>query len=156
MKIETYTIDCTRGLIKTFELAALSAFDREKYAVLFGRQRGRRIEIRDVWYPEDQKKYASRVGTESISGRPQWLCKAMEIAESEGLEIVGDIHSHPWAVKNSRYHQRDRSPSEADFRSSLKLGLTIIGICNISKSPGNTHVSTRLWILQPKVRMHWR
>jgi len=154
-----FHITCPKSIRETFKVAALDAFPREKYAVLFGRRKGNRVAVVDAWYPEDQRKFSTvDAMTADIISRKSWLQKAEDIAQSGGLTVVGDIHSHPHEVKNRRLHYRDRSPSEKDWSRLWPAGVQpgwIVGICLISKSPRHTRVRVRLWPSLPETKVHW-
>lgn len=150
-------ISCPRSILNGFKAVALTAFPKERYAVLFGHFKKGGIEVKDIWHPEGQAKFCKSDGLlEDITSRKAWLTTAHDIAESEGLELVGDIHSHPYAVASSRCHETDSAPSQQDWRTSSKSGFPaggIMGICLISKSPGQTKISISFWPQIPRVML---
>lgn len=108
----TFTIHCPRRIISGFQAVALSRCPKEAYAILFGKIRRSSARVMDIWYPEDQSRYATSNGTETIFGRRTWISSAYAIAESEGLQVIGDIHSHP---TKSKELLADPSPSYTDW-----------------------------------------
>jgi len=136
-----YRIICPRHLVEAFKQVALDRHPREAYAVFFGRFEGKLVEIRDVWYPEDQGQFATTGAIETIAGRPAWWRKALDIAESEGLEIVGDIHSHP---ETDPGRLKDPSPSYADW-NNYRGPKWIRAICVVCRRPRGVKYRVTFW-----------
>lgn len=136
-----YRIICPRHLVEAFKRVALDRHPREVYAVFFGRFAGTVVEIRDIWYPEDQAKFATTSAIETIAGRPAWWQKALDIAESEGLEIIGDMHSHP---ETDPERLKDPSPSYADWRN-YRGPRWIRAICVVCKRPRSVRFRVTFW-----------
>jgi proteasome lid subunit RPN8/RPN11 len=144
------TIVCPRQFIREFEAFALSKHPREVYAAFFGRRTRKLIEVCDVWYPEDQAAYSSTLGLFcDVYSRP-WRNRAEAIAESHGLDIVGDIHSHPETVNSAGKLFRDAIPSELDLRQIRRLSRpSVMGITVVGISPRKRIVRTKLWLIFP-------
>ena len=144
---KTYRIICPRTIIESFKRVALDHHPREAYAVLFGRIEGMTAEIKDIWYPEDQWQFATANEVETVSGRPAWWQKAVDIAESEGLDIIGDIHSHP---ETDPARLEDPSPSYSDWQTFPGPNW-IRGICVVCKRPRSVRFRVTFW--PPLVRV---
>jgi proteasome lid subunit RPN8/RPN11 len=135
-------VKCKKGIYEGFKVAAIASFPREKYGVLLGARQGTRVWIKDIWIPDDQKRWAEkRALLADAVNTPSWRQEAEAIADSEGLQVVGDIHSHCWRVR--KVHERGREPSETDWRSSPVPW--VIGICTVSKSPTEVWSSIAFW-----------
>ena len=138
---KTYRIICPKSIIASFKRVALDHHPRETYAVLFGRIEGMTAEIKDIWYPEDQWKFATTHAVETVAGCPSWWQKAADIAESEGLEVIGDIHSHP---ETDPVRLEDPSPSYCDWQT-FRGPRWIRGICVVCKRPRSVRFRVTFW-----------
>jgi proteasome lid subunit RPN8/RPN11 len=135
-------VKCRKVIYEGFKVAAIAAFPLEKYGVLLGKRSGRRVWIKDIWIPDNQEKWADEHTLLADAVRtPSWRQEAEAIADSEGLQVVGDIHSHCWRVR--KVHERGREPSETDWRNSPVPW--VIGICTVSKSPTEVWSSVAFW-----------
>ena len=135
-------VRCRKEIYEGFKVAAIAAFPREKYGVLMGKRSGKRVWIKDIWIPDDQKRFASdRVLLADAVSTPSWRQEAEAIADSEGLQVVGDIHSHCWRVR--KFHERGREPSETDWRNAPVPW--VLGICTVSKSSTEVWSSIAFW-----------
>jgi proteasome lid subunit RPN8/RPN11 len=146
----SYRIICTRPIIDAFKRVAIDRHPIEAYAVLFGRFDGTTVDVKDVWYPEDQGQFATTCAVETINGRPAWWQKALDIAESEGLEIIGDMHSHP---ETDPKRLEDPSPSYSDWQS-YRGAKWIRVICVVCKRPRSVKSRVTFWppLLKASVR----
>jgi hypothetical protein len=118
--------------------------------VLLGRRCGRRVTVSDIWLPDNQALFASEgaLVADAVS-HPAWREEAQAIADSEGLEVVGDIHSHCYRVKGE--HERGREPSETDWVKSPPRWL--IGICTVSKGKKGVRSSVAFWDAAPPAQL---
>lgn len=148
---KTYRIVCPRSIIDSFKRVALDRHPREAYAVFFGRIDNNGAEIKDVWYPEDQWMFATGSGVETVAGRPAWWQKAMDIAESEGLEMIGDIHSHP---ETDPARLEDPSPSYHDWQS-YRGPRWIRAICVVCKRPRSVRFRVTFWPPLLRASVHY-
>jgi len=149
--MKTFTVSVPRALVEGFKRVAIDRHPKEAYAVLFGRMNGTRAEVLDLWYPEDQRKFATTRITETVLGRKQWLRKAIDIAESSGLSVVGDLHSHPVTNKECL---DDPAPSCLDWRNAWGQRW-IMGICVVVKTPRRVFTRLKFWppIQRPRVHL---
>jgi proteasome lid subunit RPN8/RPN11 len=135
-------VKCRKEIYEGFKVAAIAAFPVEKYGVLLGKRSGRRVWIKDIWIPDSQEKWASECALLADAVRtPSWRQEAEAIADSEGLQVVGDIHSHCWRVR--KVHERGREPSETDWRNAPVPW--VLGICTVSKSRTKVWSSVAFW-----------
>jgi len=136
------TVTCPRKIISDFKRGAKAAYPRELYAVLFGTINGGAVRISDVWYPPGGDQFIGK--TDYLFHRKQWLEEAMAIADSEGLVIVADLHSHP--------NINTREPSESDWDASPEGWVQ--GICSVYKGEtGHKRAAVRFWPAVPPVRL---
>ena len=56
---KVYRIVCPRAIVDSFKRVALDRHPREAYAVFLGRVDGMTAEVKDIWYPEDQRQFAT-------------------------------------------------------------------------------------------------
>ena len=127
-------VTCPRKIIADFKRGAKAAYPRELYAVLFGAINGDSVRISDVWYPPGGDKLVGE--TDYLFHRRQWLEEAIAIADSEGLLIVADLHSHPGI--------NTREPSESDWDGSPAGWVQ--GICAVYKGDtGRKRAVVRFW-----------
>ena len=135
-------VHCPRKIIGDFKKAAKTAYPNELYAVLFGTIDEDAVQISDVWYPPASDQ--SKASTDYVLHRKPWLDEAMAIADSAGLVIVADLHSHPDA--------RSREPSEADWDGSPDGWLQ--GICPVWRTDKRRkRASVRFWPSARPVRL---
>lgn len=135
-------VKCKRDIYEGFKVASIAAFPREKYGVLLGKRSGKRVWIKDIWIPDDQQKWSEeRALLADAVSTPSWRQEAEAIADSEGLQVVGDIHSHCWRVR--KVHERGREPSETDWRHSPVPW--VLAICTVSKSSTEVWSSVAFW-----------
>jgi proteasome lid subunit RPN8/RPN11 len=131
-------ISCPRRIITDFKRGAKAVYPKELYAVLFGTINGSSVRISDVWYPPNCEMLEGE--TDYLFHRKQWLDEAMAIADSEGLVILADMHSHPGI--------NTREPSESDWDASPDGWVQ--GICAVYMGEsGRKRAAVRFW---PTVR----
>jgi len=139
-----------RELANVFKRVARSHPGKEVYAVMLGHRNGSRVCFTDLWWPEDGPACANHLRTEDVFTKPNWLNEAQAIADSEGLELIGDIHSH--AYPNQSTHIFDRAPSETDWLRSSPFWIR--GICVVSTCDGRRRVSLKFWPDLRPMRVH--
>ncbi len=136
---------CPRKILTDFKRAAKAVYPRELYAVLFGTINGDAVRISDVWYPPDA--YEIKGETDYIFHRKAWLEESIAIADSAGLLVVADIHSHA--------DVSSREPSEADWDASPEGWVQ--GICIVHRGPtGHKRASVRFWPTVRPVKLRLR
>jgi proteasome lid subunit RPN8/RPN11 len=135
------TLKISARLVESFELAAKRAFPRETYGFLLGTPSIRSTVVERIWIAplEGLKDYSTEA---ALVIAPEWTVAALEMAEEEGLKIIGDIHSHPYRYWKGA-STRDRTPSEYDFDGQK---LPIMGICCVTEQANRSlRASTRFW-----------
>lgn len=150
-----YHISVVRDVEDNFIRSAVARFPFETYAVVFGTRRGRRIRILDLWLPEDQPKLT--FGTPTMFSCDRWMKTAQDIAESDGLQIVGDVHSHPFRLRRGERTITDTGPSACDIQDSSGRSM-VMGILTLSgRSRGTQYVvdvqPLRWWPPIPAVKV---
>ncbi len=111
-----FRIDYPESIVNEFVSVALPAFPHERYGVLLGTWRGQNwVRIKDLWLPEKQERYSSPNDIDNIRTRSRWRSEAEAIADSTGLSMVGDVHSHCYDLPDEMEHRKDTSPSLDDW-----------------------------------------
>ncbi len=109
--------------------------------ILLGEVSGDVVFVEEFYIPEGQRQFATEfsVGTDPNAFR-QWWYDAYEAAREAGLDIVGDMHSHPFRP----HHSPDASPSEVDWDSSFRGAVQ--GIVAVQKlASGRFRCYTKWW-----------
>ncbi len=136
------------SVLREFRAIARNHFPREAYAFLFGKQlRNGRIRVVACYEPDlyYHSETTVRVPLESCQG-------AQARADEKGLQIVGDIHSHPRQFEHWNGYTGERSPSEDDLIAGT-LGLA--GICVVSEQrDGRLRTSIQFFGQTQPLRWH--
>jgi len=146
-------VECSRRIVEDFKKLAIQAFDKEVYGVFLGRRQGNLVRIKDLWIPEKQENNTDG-GAETIMDRKSWREEVEAYADSTGLEVVGDIHSHCYRSPAS-----DRAPSETDW-NGISGRPWVLGICTVvmrgrGRRQKLSWASVRLWPWIPQVVMKY-
>lgn len=152
----TLTVRIKRGAERAFKKAAKEAFPREEFALLLGR-RGQdadfwSVEVEKVYFPEGRQAHCS---SGSVYTQDSWYVKAKKAAAADGLELVGDIHSHTWR-KDHVVKGHSCAPSEDDVdHSGLILPFTegriaIFGICSVLETKRGLQAKLRFYPAVPR------
>lgn len=120
-----------RAIDRSIRLAAKAAYPCEMYAVLLG-EIGASVHVKDVWFPEMKQHVGS---THHLFSRRSLLEEGLAIADSAGLCLVADVHSHP--------RVSTREPSEADWEG-VPRGW-VHGICAVWKTKAGLRTALRFW-----------
>lgn len=120
-----------RSIDRSIRLAAKAAYPCEMYAVLLG-EIGASVRVRDVWFPEMQPHEG---WTHHLFSRADLLDDGLAIADSAGLCLVADVHSHP--------RVRTCEPSEADW-AGVPVGW-IHGVCAVRKTRAGMRTALKFW-----------
>ncbi len=120
-------IEIPRAVKAKFRRKAREAFPKETYAYLFGRRAGGLYIVEDLWVPPDVEKHCTK---SFVFIQEHWEVAAYEEAKEEGLEVIGDIHSHPQAFKIWNGSEAENVPSIGDHREGWS---GICGICLVSE-----------------------
>lgn len=128
-----------RRLLDQFKREAKRIFPKEAYAVLLGKRNGDSVRVTHFYIPDNQE----RLSTErDVPYANAWLQEARLMAIQEGLDTLGDLHSHP---ATSEWEQ-DTAPSAQDWDRSLQIKSAIHGICSIRRYPSGRMIArTRFW-----------
>lgn len=142
------TVQFPTRLSKDFYSRAKVAYPNEEYAILLGRPRhGGNFRIEKLYFP------TSRLNDQSpdrVDVQPGWFDTASEMAITDGMEVLGDIHSHCYDTVDEG--AADTTPSEADWKwaeamSTVTAGkYRIMGIVRVQKSSTGTKTChNRFW-----------
>ena len=139
------TIKISRRLLDHFRREAKRIFPKEAYAALLGESKGGVVKVTQLFFPEDQERYATK---KNIPYSNTWLTKATVAARLVGLGVLGEIHSHP---ENSRF-EHDAAPSQDDWERASDAS-TVHGICSIRKYPsGRIITRIKFWPKLPLLK----
>jgi hypothetical protein len=136
---------------RKFRWAAVSAFPKETYALLLGREhkvsKNRYLVSVDyVFVPDDVDKHSTE---EEVILQSHWDEEAAELAYEYDLQVVGDIHTHPRKYSDFLGYLKDASPSEGDFRWGWG---GICGICVVAEQKDG-RLRTRTKFYGPAARL---
>ncbi len=145
--ISPITVEVSRPLLERFKREAKTAFPRETFAYLLGQDAGDQVHIEDLWFPEDVHVHSSE---DMVDVQPHWEFEAGAHAREEGLEVVGDIHSHPFRRRETQGTVPGREPSEGDLERGVRR---LTGICTVVESKRGLRASIRFWWVPTRVRL---
>ena len=124
-----------RGFVR----AAKKAFPREEIAYVVGHLSEDTATVEDLLIPPQSALIRRR---DSISVCDVWLTEAHESMEEDGLEMLGDIHSHTYVLKEYADLEPDCAPSEYDLDTQWGI---VHGICGIMASRSRLKGRIRWW-----------
>ena len=128
-----------RRLLDRFKREAKRIFPKEAYAVLLGHRNGDSVRVTHLYIPYNQERLSKET---SIPYANSWLQQARLEAIPEGLDVLGDCHSH---TATSAWEQ-DTAPSAQDWDRSLQIKSAIHCICSIRRYPSGRMIArTRFW-----------
>lgn len=133
-RIPSIQLKVDPGVERRFRQQAREAFPKETLAYLMGHDYGNRMEVVDLWVPPADLTKATSYYID-LAEHIDW--EAAEYAKSEGLQLLGDIHTHPWTHSEVDLRRRIRfsspiSPSASDW-DRLEGVRWLMGICLIEQ-----------------------
>ncbi len=141
-RLERIRIEIPNQVIRQFKKQAKDAFPRETFAYLIGRDAGTVVEIEGLFIPDGLDAHCTPA---SVVLQPHWRVEALEHAQEDGCEVVGDIHSHPFQFKSWCGTSPGRIQSEGDLDCTAGE-LSIYGIRSVGESKsGRIRPSHRFW-----------
>lgn len=140
------TVRYQKSVLEPFRRAARAAFPNEILAFLLGHEHAGVWEVLDVWFPPVDDPGGNRW---SIDGDAygRWEVEVLEHAREEGLEVIGDIHTHPYEYKD---WCRQAMPSEGDWAVGWPQRLS--AICQVQQERGG-RLTTRVRFYPPCPRV---
>jgi proteasome lid subunit RPN8/RPN11 len=135
-------------VIRQFKRQARAAFPRETLAYLFGHQYPDRTIVTELWTPNGLVALANNNTIQMVEHAEY---EAEEHAKEIGLELLGDVHTHPWTKDQlSDLHRLGTSsgthPSESDWDRIGPGRRWITGICLINECEnGRLICRIRFW-----------
>ena len=151
--LKTIKLEVPEKIIRDFQAGAKAAFPREYYGVLLGVDCGTKIELVDIYVPEDLDKFCTE---KYVFFQEEWFVDAAEYGKEVGGTIVGDIHSHPYTKEYLKtvVQPLDCGPSETDLcRFPGWRGLTGLVIITESKKG---RLSSRVFFWGPMIPVEAR
>ena len=121
------TVEIRRRIIERFKIEAKRAWPREAFAYLIGHNVGDLVVIEDLYIPDDVDCFNNET---SVYPQLHWMAEARVQAEDDEMEIVGDIHSHPYTFAQCSGALGETIPSEGDHAEGWD---GICGICVVSE-----------------------
>ena len=134
------------SLRRRFSRRAKAAFPVETLAVMIGQRKGCQIDVLDLLFPEP-----ASADENTVSVNHTWYDILNCGYQREGLQVIGDLHSHCYA-----HPIIDAAPSETDWEqvNGLPSSCTLHAVCAITqKENGKRRARFRFWprIPLPKV-----
>lgn len=118
-------LEIPRRLVEQFKRQAKAAWPREAFAFLLGRDAGDVVEFEDLYVPDGIQATETE-----ITHNPAHMVEAREFAHDDGLDVVGDIHSHPRRYARWGGSLLERTPSEGDHEIGWR---GIAGVCVVAE-----------------------
>lgn len=84
----------SRNLLEGFRRRARAAYPNEAYGILLGAQTGSQYIVEDICYPQGVEDAGTPTG---VNLTDEMWPEAEQDAARQGLTVLGDIHTHPYA-----------------------------------------------------------
>jgi len=138
------------NLSAEFYKCSKTAWPNEEYAILLGKVlKTGDLEISRLYFPSDR---IATQNPDNVLVKRNWFETAHEMAETLGLVLLGDIHSHCYDIpKGEEGPMPGSDPSEADWEWAFGMKhLTggkyrVFGIVRVMRKDGRTGCRTRFW-----------
>lgn len=141
MKFIPIELTVREPVVKQFRALARKAFPKETLAFLIGHDAGTKVEVTELYVPDDVAKHAAN---DTVRMPQHWFEDAEEFAKEREATVVGDIHSHPLSFAESQ-HDAGISPSAGDLLSARY----IFGICAVRQSENKRRLTTDMRFYGP-------
>lgn len=151
----TAVLDIPRRFERLIKREAKRAFPREWYAILLGTAAGDHFTVDDLYVPPDLPRFStpSRVNIQAC-----WYVDAKERGEEERLEIIGDVHSHPYRYQETGGAIQGRVQGEIDLEGQAGWA-RIAGICTVQEVKRGRgmvlRASLRFWGPSVALEVRW-
>lgn len=125
----------SKELQELFAAKAEKIFPREELCFLLGTQRGQKVFVENIYFPEGRLVNSTE---EQILITEKFILDAVEVAKQHKLEVVGTIHSHCFSKKSDFYE--GANASYEDFKTfgryvkSLLPSAKTFGVYRINKN----------------------
>src|SRR5208282_2347385 len=93
MILEQLKVRVKGKIVSAFKKAAKEAFPCETLAYMLGTIRGKSLTIESLYFPPDVDDHCT---PKAVFVQRSWLKAAKKEAKILGLEVIGDLHSHPY------------------------------------------------------------
>jgi hypothetical protein len=135
-----------RALSRVLYRKCREAFPNEEYAILLGTKGKDGFEIEDLYFPP-QRLLDMR--PDRVNTKMSWFNDALNLAQLEGLEIIGEIHSHCYDVETEGYPGLDPSEDDWDRGAALRHitggQFALMGIVRVLRKAGKLSCRSRFW-----------
>lgn len=124
-ELKPLNISIRRGAEKEFKDLAKRAFPKETFAYLLGHYFENKAFIDEIFAPPDVNNFTTK---DAVHVQDHWLSLAKKEAKAQELNVIGEIHSHPYEYfpGGTSILRAGRILSEADFD---RKPFGINGIC---------------------------
>ena len=129
--MRSITLELGKGVSESLKREAKRTFPNEAFAYLLGVNAGTLIVIDSIWTPEHMDASHGHVTVQ-----PHWIIEAQMEAKEDGLEVVGDWHSHPYY--SHEITQFDGGLSERDCQNGWH---GVCGLCVVLQRQSGRLVS---------------
>jgi len=137
-KRQRLTVAIPAHLVSRFRRRAKRTFPREAYAILLGSRVPQQITIEDLYFPTQSEIESTPEFVRVSEGA--WVAARLT-ADWQGLEVVGDLHSHCYKGKGP---VTDCAPSQTDLERFERA--YVQGIMSITRLPGGKlRTRCRFW-----------
>lgn len=126
-------IAAPKGVLQKFVKRAKKDFPNEVYAYVLGHDAGTNVEIVEFYFPPQKAETGSVQPLEDYAA-------AAEYAAEHDLQLLGDIHSHPYVAEEGETLTRAILPSIYDYPYK-----GICGICGIVEKKGRLLARVQFW-----------
>ena len=146
--MRTHRIDWPDIIATRWHRECRRAWPLEAFAYLLGRRAGLAHFVEGIWLPADLERFST---PNSLSIPQRWMREALEHAEDEGLEVIGDIHSHPYPYSETNGAFVEAIPSEGDHAQGWHLIAGVTALCETQS--GRKLCRTRFYAPADRIRI---
>lgn len=153
-----FEIHCDPRWLKEFRTEAKKRFPREVYGIFFGEfveNRIMEVEKLVICPPNREKSSQS-----SVQIDPDWITEVVRGARLQGLQPIGDIHSHCSHIGNENY--AEPVPSKGDFESLsrfqqlLSNSYSFAAILALNRGAVKLRSEVKFWPIVEPLEVIWR
>ena len=134
-------VKISSSLRNEFAKTAKEAYPCEDYCIVLGKRRGNVLTVKKLFFPANRGRYSSST---HILISLEAFEEAYEMAEFLGMEVLGDLHSHPYDPDDFCPKAGvDHAPSQGDWTTAPKDWL--VGICVVRQAKNKRKLASFKW-----------